>query len=146
MKSLSHVRLLATPWTAAYQAPLSMGFSRQEYWSGVPLPSLDCSLLLCKGKVTHSSDKPSLQCALCTLASLLCWYDCEPRVRASRAPSGCSDGPQGFAVPDAPGMHSLHVHHCASRQTADLASTYTLHPATGVVVSTITRFNPIDLS
>ena len=38
-KSLSRVRLLATPWTAAYQAPLSMGFSRQEYWSGVPLPS-----------------------------------------------------------------------------------------------------------
>ena len=38
-KSLSHVRLLATPWTAAYQAPPSMGFSRQEYWSGVPLPS-----------------------------------------------------------------------------------------------------------
>ena len=31
---------LATPWTAAYQAPLSMGFSRQKYWSGVPLPSL----------------------------------------------------------------------------------------------------------
>ena len=40
MKSLSHVRLLVTPWTAAYQAPPSMGFSRQEYWSGVPLPSL----------------------------------------------------------------------------------------------------------
>ena len=39
VKSLSHVQLLATPWTAAYQAPLSMGFSRQEYWSGVPLPS-----------------------------------------------------------------------------------------------------------
>ena len=36
VKSLSHVRLLATPWTAAYQAPLSMGFSRQEYWSGLP--------------------------------------------------------------------------------------------------------------
>ena len=34
------VRLLVTPRTAAYQAPLSMGFSRQEYWSGVPLPSL----------------------------------------------------------------------------------------------------------
>ena len=34
------VRLLETPWTTAYQAPLSMGFSRQEYWSGVPLPSL----------------------------------------------------------------------------------------------------------
>ena len=39
MKSLSRVRLLATPWTAAYQAPPDMGFSRQEYWSGVPLPS-----------------------------------------------------------------------------------------------------------
>ena len=39
-KSLSRVRLLATPWPAAYQAPLSMEFSRQEYWSGVPLPSL----------------------------------------------------------------------------------------------------------
>ena len=39
VKALSRVRLLATPWTAAYQAPSSMGFSRQEYWSGVPLPS-----------------------------------------------------------------------------------------------------------
>ena len=38
-KSLSHVRLLATPWTTAHQAPPSMGFSRQEYWSGLPLPS-----------------------------------------------------------------------------------------------------------
>ena len=37
VKSLSRVRLLATPWTAAHQAPPSMGFSRQEYWSGVPL-------------------------------------------------------------------------------------------------------------
>ena len=40
MKSLSRVWLLSTPWTAAYQAPPSMGFSRQEYWTGVPLPSL----------------------------------------------------------------------------------------------------------
>ena len=39
VKSLSHIPLVATPWTAAYQAPPSMGFSRQEYWSGVPLPS-----------------------------------------------------------------------------------------------------------
>ena len=39
VKSLSHVRFLVTPRTAAHQAPLSMGFSRQEYWSGVPLPS-----------------------------------------------------------------------------------------------------------
>ena len=39
VKSLSRVRPSATPWTAAFQAPPSMGFSRQEYWSGVPLPS-----------------------------------------------------------------------------------------------------------
>ena len=39
VKSLSRAQLLATPWTAAYQAPPSMGFSKQEYWSGVPLPS-----------------------------------------------------------------------------------------------------------
>ena len=44
VKSLSHVRLLTTPWTAAHQAPPSMGFSRQEYWSGVPLPSPLCYL------------------------------------------------------------------------------------------------------
>jgi len=40
VKSLSHVGLFATPWTAAYQPPPSMGFSRQEYWNGVPLSSL----------------------------------------------------------------------------------------------------------
>ena len=39
VKLLSRVQLLATPWAAAHQAPPSMGFSRQEYWSGVPLPS-----------------------------------------------------------------------------------------------------------
>ena len=46
-EKLSHVRLFVTPWAAAHQAPLSMGFSRQDYWSGVPLPSpngLVCSL------------------------------------------------------------------------------------------------------
>ena len=44
LSHFSHVRFCATPWIAAYQAPLSMGFSRQEYWSGVPLPS--CPQLL----------------------------------------------------------------------------------------------------
>ena len=39
VKSLSRVRLFETPWTVSYQAPPSMGFSRQQYWSGVPLPS-----------------------------------------------------------------------------------------------------------
>ena len=39
VKSFSHVRLFVTPWTVAYQSPPSMGFTRQEYWSGMPLPS-----------------------------------------------------------------------------------------------------------
>ena len=39
MKSLCHVQLFVTPWSVAYQAPLSIGFSRQEYWSGLPFPS-----------------------------------------------------------------------------------------------------------
>ena len=39
VKLLSRVRLFATPWTVAYHAPPSVGFSRQEYWSGLPLPS-----------------------------------------------------------------------------------------------------------
>ena len=39
VKSLSHVQLIATPWNVTYQAPPSMGFSRQEYWSGLPFPS-----------------------------------------------------------------------------------------------------------
>ena len=39
LSRFSHVRLFVTPWTVARQAPLSMGFSRQEYWSGLPLPS-----------------------------------------------------------------------------------------------------------
>jgi len=47
VKALSRVQPSATPWTAAFQAPPSMGFSRQEYWSGMPLPSLNCMLALC---------------------------------------------------------------------------------------------------
>ena len=39
VKSLSRVRLFVTPWTIDYEAPLTMGFSRQEYWSGLPFPS-----------------------------------------------------------------------------------------------------------
>ena len=48
VKSLSRLRLFTIPWTAAYQAPPSMGFSRQEYWSGVPFPSPDPSLEVLK--------------------------------------------------------------------------------------------------
>ena len=48
VKSLRDIRLLATTWTAAYQAPLSMGFSRQEYWSGLPLPSPNLQAIQCQ--------------------------------------------------------------------------------------------------
>ena len=57
VKSLSRVRLLATPWTAAYQAPLSMGFSRQEYWSGVPSPSPSSLLYYLVNTVCSNSRK-----------------------------------------------------------------------------------------
>ena len=53
VKSLSRFRPSAIPWTAAFQAPPSMGFSRQEYWSGVPLPSPHSSLGSCNTS-THS--------------------------------------------------------------------------------------------
>ena len=58
VKSLSGARLLATPWTAAYQAPPSMGFSRQEYWSGVPVPSLRPSIIVSKKKWANCPRSP----------------------------------------------------------------------------------------
>ena len=57
VKLLSRVQLLVTPWTATYQAPLSMGFSRQEYWSGVPLPSPIELLRMIKNKQTNKQKK-----------------------------------------------------------------------------------------
>ena len=56
VKLLSRLRFFATPWTAAYQAPPSVGFSRQEYWSGVPLPSPIPSLIMRK-----MSEKPQIE-------------------------------------------------------------------------------------
>ena len=52
-KSLSRVQLLETPWTAAHQSPPPMGFSRQEYWSGVPLPSPSIDRGMDKEDVVH---------------------------------------------------------------------------------------------
>ena len=60
VKSLSRVRLSATPWTAAYQAPPSMGFSRHEYWSGVPLPSPFCALAVVKSAAVNTGVHISL--------------------------------------------------------------------------------------
>ena len=59
VKSLSRIRLFATPWTAAHQAPLSVGFSRQEYWSGVPLPSPSISISTSIFGWPSSCSKPS---------------------------------------------------------------------------------------
>ena len=61
VKSLSRVRLLATPWTAAYQALPSMGFSRQEYWSGVPLPSPGNSHTSPRNPESPKQDKPKVK-------------------------------------------------------------------------------------
>ena len=68
VKTLSRVRLLATSWTAAHQAPPSMGFSRQEYWSGVPLPSPlgfkagpYCIFVSGNSKITSFSEQGTLQ-------------------------------------------------------------------------------------
>ena len=49
VKLFSRVQLFATPWAVAYQAPLSVGFSRQEYWSGVPFPSPQVNDIFCCG-------------------------------------------------------------------------------------------------
>ena len=57
VKSLSRVRRFATPWTVAYHAPPAKGFSRQEYWSGVPFPSLNRLVVIFRGTCKH---KPSI--------------------------------------------------------------------------------------
>ena len=61
VKSPSRVQLLATPWTAAYQTPPSMGFSRQEYWSGVPLPSPFLILEMFKEWLLHVDNQVNLK-------------------------------------------------------------------------------------
>ena len=64
VKLLSRVRLLETPQTAAYQAPLSMGFARQEYWSGLPLPSPNKETTSQKQN-THGNSPEVLWLGLC---------------------------------------------------------------------------------
>ena len=98
MKSLSHVQLLATPWTAACQAPLSMKLSRQEYWSGLPCPSpgdlpnpgMEPSSLALAGTffTTEPPGKPICIYLTCVLVAQLCLTLCNPM--------DCS--PPGFSV------------------------------------------------
>ena len=77
VKLLSRVWLLATPWTAAYQAPPSMGFSRQVYWSGVPLPSPPIRISPIKNQkiVIVSKDLKKLE-SLCTVGGNIKWFNC----------------------------------------------------------------------
>ena len=85
MKSLSHVQLFATPWTVAYHTPLSMGFSRQEYWSGLPFPSPEdltdqgsnLGLPHCRQMVYHLShqENPFMVCSWHQILNLLCSLD-----------------------------------------------------------------------
>ena len=77
VKLLSHVRLFVTPWTAAYQAPLSMEFPRQEYWSGVPLPSPGLS------DFTFSFHFHALEKEMATHSSVLAW-----RIPGTAEPGG----------------------------------------------------------
>ena len=110
VKSLSHVWFLATPWTAAHQAPLSMGFSRQEYWSGVPSPSPYELWVSWIRKVTQTSYL-SIICMLLVLRGR--WGGCTqrggctrgdwPRVgwthrREVRSPWGCGRSQQSKEV------------------------------------------------
>ena len=60
VKSLSRARLLATPWTATYQAPPSMGVSRQEYWSGEPGPSPHHTIITGIWTTIHTLPPPSI--------------------------------------------------------------------------------------
>ena len=75
VKSLSRVQLLGTPWTAAHQAPPSMGFSRQEYWSGVPLPSPMTNL----DSILKSRDitLPTKVCLVKTMVFPVVMHGCE---------------------------------------------------------------------
>ena len=76
VKSLSHVRLLATPWTTAYQAPPFMGFSRQEYWSGVPFAfpgGSQIHLPMQETWVQSLGQEDLLEKAMATHSSILAW-------------------------------------------------------------------------
>ena len=79
VKSLSPIQLFTTPWTAAYLAPLSMGFSRQEYWSGVPLPSL----------VSHGSQAEILRAPVKNLSSNLMQFTGINKRQGTRREAAC---------------------------------------------------------
>ena len=88
VKLLSRVQLFATPWTVAHQAPLSMGFSRQEYWSGLPFPS--------PGDLPDPGTEPG-----------------SPALQADVLTSE----PQGFIISDVKGLRNLGTPTCLGRHS-----------------------------
>ena len=102
VKPFSRVRLLATPWTAAYQAPPPMGFARQEYWSGVPLPSLFPSTMTPQTQ-TKKHARSSRAPPLIKQAGLLPAHEVDSSAKLSVPPvwgsSGVQTRPQSQALP-----------------------------------------------
>ena len=81
VKSLSRIQLFATPWTIVYQAPLSMGFSRQEYWSGLPMCQINIKIIKSALELTQcfiailsqcfkKPDRPGFKCQVTSLGPL----------------------------------------------------------------------------
>ena len=81
VKSLSRVQPSATPWAIVFQAPPSMGFSRQEYWSGVPLPSPWETLLLCKYYQTMTLWEVFLSCMKFDKGTFYVIYNVRARIK-----------------------------------------------------------------
>ena len=100
VKSLSRVRLFATPWTVDNQAPPSMGFSRQEYWSGVPLPSpvgsasgkeLACQCRRQETWVLSRGQEDPLEKGMTTHSSILTWNIPWWKNLVGYSPWGCKE-------------------------------------------------------
>ena len=111
VKSLSHVRLLATPWIAAYQAPPSMGFSRQEYWSGVPSKVNQLLVYICSLPPVLSSPASSRPSGLSqsSLLSFLCYKQvptlCFMQGSTHPSPQSPSSWPPPLLCPPACSLH-----------------------------------------
>ena len=98
VKTLSRVRLLVTPWTAAYQAPPSMGFSRQEYWSGVPLLVCKIKMMVFLSRDPIASLRPWFRSCLCEIVPSHCILKSQlwplillpaPRLNSPHGPQHC---------------------------------------------------------